>query len=176
MGPGTLHRESTAELVRLLAPLCMKPALVLDAQALAALKDEPQLAMARTGSTVVMPNPDEARQLPGHDASSIADETGAVVAVRGATTEIAPPGGPVYVDSSGNAGLATSGSGDVLAGALVGLCARGAPALTAALWSIAAHGTAGELCARRVGPLGYLARELLDVLPAAFVTRGQAPK
>jgi hydroxyethylthiazole kinase-like uncharacterized protein yjeF len=171
VGPGTRHRESTAELVRQLVPSSMDHALVLDAQALAALRDDPQLARARNGSTVLMPNADEAQQLPGRDALSIADATGSVVALRGSTTAIAPPGGPVYVHSSGNPGLASSGSGDVLAGALVGLCARGAPALTATLWAVAAHATAGELCARRIAPLGYLARELLDVLPAAFVTR-----
>src|SRR4051794_1929670 len=150
VGPGTRHRESTAELVRQLVPLTMDDALVLDAQALAAVGDDPQLARTRNGSTVLMPNAHEAHQLPGQDALSIADATGAVVAVRGSTTEVAAPCGPVYVPSSGNPGLASSGSGDVLAGALVGLCARGAPAVTATLWAVAAHGTAGELCARRV--------------------------
>src|SRR3954470_13740713 len=119
VGPGTGHRESTAELVRQLVPLSMDRALVLDAQALAAMADDPQLASARNGSTVLMPNADEAQQLPGQDALSIADATGAVVAVRGSTTEVAAPCGPVYVHSSGNPGLASSGSGDVLAGALV---------------------------------------------------------
>ena len=62
-------------------------------------------------------------------------------------------------------GLATSGSGDTLAGLVAGLLARGAPALEAAAWGVFLHGEAGNVLSRRVGRLGYLARELLDEVP-----------
>lgn len=68
-------------------------------------------------------------------------------------------------------GLATSGSGDTLAGIVAGIAARGAPALQAAVWGVWAHGTAGERLARRVAKVGFLARELLAELPS-LVGRG----
>jgi NAD(P)H-hydrate repair Nnr-like enzyme with NAD(P)H-hydrate dehydratase domain len=65
-------------------------------------------------------------------------------------------------------GLGTSGSGDVLAGAVAGLAARGATPLDSALWGLHLHGTSGERLARRVGAVGFLARELLDEMPAVL--------
>jgi NAD(P)H-hydrate repair Nnr-like enzyme with NAD(P)H-hydrate dehydratase domain len=75
----------------------------------------------------------------------------------------------VYVDCSGNSGLAFSGSGDVFAGVLAGLCSRGTDPLTATLWATAIHGRAGERCAERIGPVGYVARDLLTELPGLLV-------
>jgi NAD(P)H-hydrate repair Nnr-like enzyme with NAD(P)H-hydrate dehydratase domain len=63
-------------------------------------------------------------------------------------------------------GLATSGSGDVLAGLVAGLLARGAEPAQAAVWAVALHARAGAALARRFGPLGYLARELAAEVPA----------
>ena len=65
----------------------------------------------------------------------------------------------------GNVGLATAGSGDVLAGILAGLCARGAEPLQAAVLGVSVHARAGEELSRRVGPVGYLAREILAEIP-----------
>ena len=88
----------------------------------------------------------------------------ATVAVRGPETVIAGPGGEWYVDRHGTVGLATSGSGDVAAGLAAGFAARGADPVTAAVWAAAVHGLAGE----RLGGPGFLARELLDVVPAVL--------
>jgi NAD(P)H-hydrate repair Nnr-like enzyme with NAD(P)H-hydrate dehydratase domain len=63
-------------------------------------------------------------------------------------------------------GLATSGSGDTLAGIVAWLAARGAEPLAAALWAVWAHGTAGQRLAKRIGRVGFLSRELLDELPS----------
>jgi len=65
----------------------------------------------------------------------------------------------------GDIGLATAGSGDVLAGIIAGLLARGADPLGAALWGVHLHREAGARLARNIGPLGYLARELLPEIP-----------
>ena len=65
-------------------------------------------------------------------------------------------------------GLATSGSGDTLAGIVAGLAARGASAAHAAVWGVYLHGAAGQALARRLGPIGYLARELLDEVPGVM--------
>ena len=90
----------------------------------------------------------------------------AVVALKGATTWIAAPDGPLWRHSGGNVGLAISGSGDVLAGLIAGLASRGAPVEQSALWGVALHARAGERLAVRAGPLGYLARDLSAEVPA----------
>ena len=89
----------------------------------------------------------------------------AVVALKGSTTIIATPDGQVFRHRGGNSGLATSGSGDVLAGILCGLAARGAPLEQAAAWGVALHARAGAALALSRGPLGYLASELPAEVP-----------
>jgi len=95
------------------------------------------------------------------------DRFGCVVALKGPTTFIAA-GGELYAFDGGSVGLATSGSGDTLAGVVTGLAALGADPLTAALWGVWAHGTAGVRLAKRVNRVGFLARELLAELPAVL--------
>jgi NAD(P)H-hydrate repair Nnr-like enzyme with NAD(P)H-hydrate dehydratase domain len=151
-------------------------ALVVDAAALLVLSDEPSLFSARSGDTVLTPNGDELATMLGLSAAPsrtdlegvVTDAVrrfGAVVAAEG---RIAGPGSDLFVDETGDVGLATSGSGDVLAGAVAGLCARGADALTAAVVGVHLHGVAGGRMARAKGDIGYLARELLDELPLAL--------
>jgi NAD(P)H-hydrate repair Nnr-like enzyme with NAD(P)H-hydrate dehydratase domain len=82
---------------------------------------------------------------------------------------IAAPDGRCWWTSTGSGGLGTSGSGDVLAGAVAGLLARGADLDQATCWGTHLHGAAGDRLAARVGPLGYLARELVEQLPLALV-------
>ena len=99
----------------------------------------------------------------GDDAArSVAERYGAVVAVRGA---VASPDGRLWHDEAGGVGLGTSGSGDVLAGVVGGLLARGADAEQAAVWGQYLHAAAGDRLAARVGRVGFLARELLDEVP-----------
>jgi ADP-dependent NAD(P)H-hydrate dehydratase len=89
-----------------------------------------------------------------------------VIALKGAITHIAAPDARVWRHQGGNSGLATSGSGDVLAGLIAGLVARGATLEQAAAWGVALHARAGERLAQRLGPLGYLARELPTEVPS----------
>ena len=77
--------------------------------------------------------------------------------------------GEEWQHEGGNVGLATSGSGDVLAGVIAGLAARGAGLAQAACWGTYAHATAGDRLAARIGRLGFLARELADELPYVMV-------
>ncbi len=86
--------------------------------------------------------------------------------IKGQYSYIVAPDGRAFRFEGGGVGLATSGSGDALAGIVGGLCARGADPLTAALWGIWLHGEAGRTLAREVGRIGFLARELLDRVPA----------
>jgi ADP-dependent NAD(P)H-hydrate dehydratase len=86
--------------------------------------------------------------------------------LKGVETVIAAPAASLWRHKGGNVGLAVSGSGDVLAGVVAGLAARGAPAEQAAVWGVALHAHAGERLAERSGPLGYLARDLSAEVPA----------
>ena len=78
---------------------------------------------------------------------------------------IVTPGGNVWTYSGGAPGLGVSGSGDVLAGVVGGLLARGAEPLNALLWSVWLHGEAGANLAKTVGPIGFLAREIAREIP-----------
>jgi ADP-dependent NAD(P)H-hydrate dehydratase len=96
-----------------------------------------------------------------------------VIVLKGGNTYIAAPDGALYQYTSGNVGLATSGSGDTLAGVVAGLAARGTPPVQAAGWGVYLHGEAGNQLAKRMGRLGYLARELLDEIPPLMNHFGQ---
>ena len=99
-------------------------------------------------------------------AAQEASRTYAAVSLsKGAWSFIAAPDGRTFRFRGGGIGMATSGSGDVLAGIVGGLTARGADPLTAALWGVYLHGEAGRVLSRRIGRIGFLARELLDLVP-----------
>jgi hydroxyethylthiazole kinase-like uncharacterized protein yjeF len=104
------------------------------------------------------------------DPASIAVEAArrwnATIALKGGTTYIASPSGRLWQHEGGNIGLAVSGSGDTLAGIIVALAARGASLEQACAWGVALHARAGEQLAKRVGPMGYLARHLSAEVPS----------
>lgn len=110
-------------------------------------------------------DPEEVRERPLEIARAAADRFSAVVVLKGARTFIVAPDGASFENTAGNLGLGTSGSGDTLSGVIAGLCARGAEPVQAAVWGVHVHAKAGEVLARRMGPLGYLARELLAEIP-----------
>jgi NAD(P)H-hydrate repair Nnr-like enzyme with NAD(P)H-hydrate dehydratase domain len=101
----------------------------------------------------------------------LARRTAAVVLCGGSTKYVATPDGQCWRSSRGNPGLGTSGSGDVQAGIVAGLLARGATAEQAAVWGGWLHGRSGEVLAERLGPVGYLARELPGVVPGLLAER-----
>ena len=103
---------------------------------------------------------------PERHARALAKGAGLVVALKGAATLVATPEGRCWRHERAVPGLATSGSGDVLAGLIAGLVARGAEPAQAAVWAVLLHARAGEALARRLGRLGYLARELAAEVPA----------
>jgi hydroxyethylthiazole kinase-like uncharacterized protein yjeF len=125
-------------------------------------------ALARGGRAALhvlaIPNASELELL-GPDAATAAARLGCIVACRDAVTVVAHPDGRTWTEPAGSVGLATSGSGDVAAGAVAGLAARGASPVAAAVWAARIHGLAGERLEARVGRVGFLARELLDELP-----------
>lgn len=108
---------------------------------------------------------DEIEADPAHYARESAARFGTVVALKGEETHIASPDGALYRHPDGDSGLGTGGSGDVLAGLIAGLLARGANAVTATAWGVFLHARAGAELSRRIG-FGYLARELSAEVPA----------
>jgi hydroxyethylthiazole kinase-like uncharacterized protein yjeF len=105
-------------------------------------------------------------------ADTAAELARALQSVVAFDSHVASPDGRQWADGAGNSGLGTSGSGDVLAGVVAGLAARGAGPEQAAVWAVHLHAAAGERLAARIGRLGYLARELLDELPAVVTELG----
>lgn len=182
IGPGMQDEAATARLVHALLPRLEggNVKVLLDADAMGALLFPPQGTPApfRFGTPVLLtPHAGEMAHLTGiakdeiclapeRHACDAAERWNAVVALKGARTVIAAPSGVRWQHEGGNVGLATSGSGDVLAGIIVGLAARGADLDQAAAWGVAMHARAGEKLAGRMGTLGYLARELPDEIPA----------
>ena len=177
LGPGMSSDRSAHALTRALARrLGEEAVLVLDAAAVTALRDDDDLLRTLEGRAVLTPHAGEMATLlntkkedveadPASCAREAAARFGAVVALKGPESWIAEPDGALYHYAGGSVGLATSGSGDTLAGIVAGLAARGTSPVRAAVWGAWLHGEAGEVLARRIGPIGYLARELLDEVP-----------
>ena len=181
VGPGLDDADEAAALLRHLPGLVGDDTVVvLDAFALGVLVDLPEVVDAFRGRLVLTPNTGELGRLLGRDPAEGDDGTEADVreaaerygAVVSASSVVAAPDGRTWRSGTGHGGLATSGSGDVLSGAITGLCARGAEPAQAAVWATLAHATAGDRLSVRVGPMGFLARELLDELPRVLVEVG----
>jgi ADP-dependent NAD(P)H-hydrate dehydratase len=175
VGPGMLDEDAAIAFVDQALPKLDAKRLVIDAVALTALKDG-RHRFAEETRVVLTPNQSEMARITGDKpatieadplgvATRVAKDLNVVVALKGPQTLIATPDGEIFRYAEGDVGLATSGSGDVLAGALVGLLARGATPDQAAVWATYLHGAAGNRLARKIGPVGFLARELSSELP-----------
>lgn len=173
IGPGMLDRDATAALTRSILEGCEGPGFVLDAAALTGL-DALRPSLHRHGGRVVItPHAGEmaallrrAKEAVAADPLAAARETAArfqtVVAMKGARTYIVSPQGEAWTSAQGHVGLATSGSGDTLAGLIGGLLARGATPVQATYWGVYLHSEAGN----RLGPMGFLARDIPGQVPA----------
>ncbi|MET0932909.1 MAG: NAD(P)H-hydrate dehydratase [Mycetocola sp.] len=177
IGPGLDDPDEAERMLSALVPLIRSDAtVVLDAFALGVLPKVPRFADAFGGRLVLTPNKEEAARLLERDLDDLVADIAEIArryrAVVTCYDVIAHPDGRIWRTGTGGGGLATSGSGDVLAGAITGLCARGATPEQAAVWATHAHAAAGDRLAVQVGPLGFLAGELLDELPRVLVEIG----
>ena len=150
--------------------------LVLDAAVLGSLAPRAEALKAWQGGAIVLPHAGEMARLleceadevsadPEAAARRAAERFNVVAVMKGQHSYIVAPDGRAFRFSGGGVGLATSGSGDSLAGIVGGLAARGTDPLVAAIWGIYLHGAAGRRLMNEVGRVGFLARELLDVVP-----------
>jgi ADP-dependent NAD(P)H-hydrate dehydratase len=182
LGPGMMDPPALAALTRrLMAAAEGEPTFILDAGALAALAGCRDALRRHAGRLVLTPHLGEMCGLLGCDAEAVtldplaaarraAAAFGAVVDMKGGRSFVASPQGEAWACDRGNVGLATSGSGDTLAGIVAGLAARGAPPLHATLWGVFLHAEAGARLARRIGPVGYLAREIPGEVPGIMAS------
>ncbi|RYE69978.1 MAG: NAD(P)H-hydrate dehydratase [Oxalobacteraceae bacterium] len=177
LGPGMSASKRTERLVAaILKEAGPDTRIILDAAAMTCAKKLEELVSSRNGNVVMTPHYQEMSYLTGQDvemiaanpslaASTVADQFNSVVVLKGVQTIIACPGHPSLLFAGGSPGLATGGSGDVLAGVIGGIAARGTDALTAAGWGVYVHGAAGEKAAVKIATIGFLARDLLPLLP-----------
>lgn len=174
IGPGMADAGQTAELLKTVVPLLGEKAqVVLDAYALGVLPGLPELFEPLAGRLVLTPNRTEILHLLEEDADEdsldLAEASMEAArkysAVVTAQNLISAPDGSSWEVPAGNPGLGTSGSGDVLAGAVGGFLARGATPAQAACWGTYLHAVAGDRLSASRGPLNFLARELLEAMP-----------
>jgi len=176
IGPGLGQSDRARDLVYDLVPRLDLP-LVLDADGLNVLAGQTGLLTARTAPTVITPHEGEFARLTGA-ALPVADRTGAAqkfarehsctVVLKGHRTVTAAPDGRVWINGSGNPGMAKGGSGDVLAGMILSLIGQGFPVPESAAMAVWLHGRAGDLAAREYGEYAMTPTDLLEKLPFAL--------
>ena len=183
MGPGIGRHRSTEKLVQALVQRLPTP-LVLDADGLNALEGQAMLLGDAPAPRILTPHPGEMARLTGLSAREIqadraavatafALEHEAVVALKGHQT-VVTDGRDVYVNPTGNAGMASGGMGDVLTGIVAGLLAQGLEPFPATCLAVYLHGLAADLAVTETGEQALVATDLLDHLGSAFLAAGRA--
>jgi NAD(P)H-hydrate epimerase len=177
IGPGLSLNEETAQLVRELVSAIEKP-VVVDADGITAISKDPGILKKRKAPTVLTPHLGEMSRLTRIPAERIesdkvsiltktADELDAIIVMKGANSLIGYPDGRVFINVSGNSGMATAGSGDVLTGTIAAMLGLGLGIDQAVSKGVFIHGVSGDLAAADIGEDGMTARDILDFLPRA---------
>jgi ADP-dependent NAD(P)H-hydrate dehydratase len=176
LGPGLMDEAAIAELRSELVSRAAEPVFILDASGFTSLRTPRGIAPTHRRRTIVTPHSGEMAKFlqidkeeieadPLAAARSAAGMLDALVAMKGARTHVVSAGGDALCFDHGPVALGTSGSGDVLAGIMAGLAARGAAPMVATAWAVYLHGEAGRRWVGRNGHLGLLAREIPDGIP-----------
>jgi NAD(P)H-hydrate epimerase len=174
IGPGIPRGDETGRMIASLLERISIPC-VIDADGLNALTDDPDVLRRAKAPVILTPHPGEMARLLGTTAGAVqehrteaarraAETFQAIVVLKGSATLIALPDWTLYANPTGNPGMATGGTGDVLSGILGGLLAQEIPPVDAAIAGVYAHGLAGDLAAARVGQQGLIATDLLGGL------------
>jgi NAD(P)H-hydrate epimerase len=184
VGPGVSLNQETVRLVKELAARIQKP-LILDGDGLTAISDEPEILKIREFPTILTPHPGEMARLLKKDIEEIrrnkieilqeACKTwNAYIVLKGAHSLIGYPDGRVFINLSGNPGMATAGSGDVLTGTIAAMhTAYRMDTGKALQMGVFIHGFAGDLAAKKHGQDGIVARDILESLPQAILSYRQ---
>ncbi|MFH1791351.1 MAG: NAD(P)H-hydrate dehydratase [Candidatus Omnitrophota bacterium] len=175
IGPGISVNGDTIKLVQSILVKLNSP-VVLDADGLNSIADCVDVLKKRKGVTVVTPHPGEMARLAGctveavqKDRESVAKsfslKYNCVSILKGYRTVVVSPEGDIYVNDTGNTGMSTAGSGDVLTGMVASFMGQGIDAYSASVLAVYFHGMAGDAAARDVGPFGMIAGDILDRVP-----------
>ena len=179
IGPGLSTHAETAGVIRTLVAECDRP-IVIDADALNALAGHTNLLRSCPLSPIVTPHPGEMARLLGESTAAAVNRNrigiarefarthSSIVVLKGARTIIAHPHGPAAITPTGNPGMATAGTGDVLTGILAGLLAQGGVPWEVAQSGVYLHGLAGDLAAQAYGYPSLMAGDLITYLPQAI--------
>lgn len=180
VGPGISRNKETASLVRDLVVKVDKP-IVLDADGINAFTEHRELLKSAKPKLVLTPHAGEMARLLGSDVREVeenrkdvalkfAGEYNTVLVLKGHKTIVASPSGDTYLNESGNAGMATGGTGDVLTGMIASFIGQGIDHYTAAVLGAYFHGLAGDIVLKEKGALSLLATDILDKLPEVLRT------
>lgn len=178
VGPGISRNKDTQKLIRNLLKKVNKP-IVLDADGIISLVNYSDLLNNRKYPTVLTPHPGEFSRLISKDidtikairskiASNFARKYKVVLVLKGNKTVVAGPKGETYVNATGNSGMSTAGTGDVLTGMIASFIGQGIDAYSAAVIGVYIHGLAGDLAAKEKGQFSLIASDLLKQLPKAI--------
>lgn len=179
IGCGLSVCDDTKNLVQSVITNCEKP-LVIDADALNCICNKPEIFKNLKAPAIITPHPGEMARLlhstpktvnsnRENTAIDFAKKFGVVTVLKGAGTIIASPDGEVYINHTGNSGMATGGSGDVLSGIIGSLLAQGAAPINAAAAGVFLHGTIGDLAAEKLGKISMLPTDMIDMIPKAYL-------
>jgi NAD(P)H-hydrate epimerase len=178
MGPGLSLNEETQELVRELTQEIKKP-LLIDGDGITAIAQDLEKIKSREAPTILTPHLGEMSRITKMEISEInknkievlqrtAKELNAIIVLKGAHSLVGYPNGKVYINLSGNPGMATAGSGDVLTGAIAAMFGLGLALQDAVRTGVFVHGFAGDLAAKDIGEDGTTAQDILDYLPVTM--------
>ncbi len=179
IGCGLSVCDDTKNLVQSVITNCEKP-LVIDADALNCICNKPEILKNLKVPAIITPHPGEMARLlhstpktvnsnRENTAIDFAKKFGVVTVLKGAGTIIASPDGEVYINHTGNSGMATGGSGDVLSGIIGSLLAQGASPINAAAAGVFLHGTIGDFAAKKLGKISMLPTDMIDMIPTAYL-------
>ena len=179
IGCGLSVCDDTKNLVQSVITNCEKP-LVIDADALNCICNKPEILKNLKAPAIITPHPGEMARLlhstpktvnsnRENTAIDFAKKFGVVTVLKGAGTIIAAPDGEVYINHTGNSGMATGGSGDVLSGIIGSLLAQGAAPINAAAAGVFLHGTIGDLAAEKLCKISMLPTDMIDMIPTAYL-------
>ncbi len=178
IGPGTSLHEETQQLIRDFVRKSDKPVLI-DGDGLTALSKDVSVLTERTAPTILTPHPGEMARLLNSTINEVqtnriqileqgCNSLKAIIVLKGAHSLIGDFQGNIYLNLTGNSGMATAGSGDVLTGTIAAMFARFNDPLMATRVGVLLHGLAGDLAAKSVGNDGIIARDILNHLPQAL--------
>lgn len=179
IGCGLSVCDDTKNLVQSVITNCEKP-LVIDADALNCICNKLEILKNLKAPAIITPHPGEMARLlhstpkavnsnRENTAIDFAKKFGVVTVLKGAGTIIASPDGEVYINHTGNSGMATGGSGDILSGIIGSLLAQGASPINAAAAGVFLHGTIGDLAAEKLGKISMLPTDMIDMIPTAYL-------